>query len=70
MDLPTFYRVIVAISRGCPSTGWMLALGSAHALQAASYFGQAAQDGFFSGKTSSAGMAGDRRVHDPWISAP
>lgn len=48
VDLPTFYRVIVAISRGCPSTGWMLALGCAHALQAASYFGQSAQDDFFS----------------------
>ena len=38
LDLPTFYRVMTSISRGCPSTGWMLALGSAHALQAASYF--------------------------------
>jgi 3-hydroxy-9,10-secoandrosta-1,3,5(10)-triene-9,17-dione monooxygenase len=49
VDLPTFYRVIVEISRGCPSTGWMLALSSAHALQAASYFGEEAQDDFFGG---------------------
>ena len=47
LDLPTFYRVITSIARGCPSTGWMLALGSAHALQAASYFSEAAQDEIF-----------------------
>src|SRR5262249_6597044 len=27
LDVPTFYRVIASVSRGCPSTGWMLALG-------------------------------------------
>ena len=26
-DLPTYYRVITSIARGCPSSGWMLALG-------------------------------------------
>jgi len=43
-DLPTFYRIITAISRGCPSTGWMLALGTAHGLQLASYFPERAQE--------------------------
>jgi len=38
VDLATYYRVIAAIARGCPSSGWMLALGSAHALQLASYW--------------------------------
>ncbi|HLW95789.1 MAG TPA: acyl-CoA dehydrogenase family protein [Solirubrobacteraceae bacterium] len=47
VDLPTYYRVVVEISRACPSTGWMLALGSAHALQAASYWGEQAQDELF-----------------------
>ena len=47
LDLPTFYRVITSISRGCPSTGWMLALGTAHALQVASYFPERAQDELF-----------------------
>jgi 3-hydroxy-9,10-secoandrosta-1,3,5(10)-triene-9,17-dione monooxygenase len=47
LDLPTFYRVIVSIARGCPSTGWMLALGTAHALQLASYFPGRAQDELF-----------------------
>ncbi|MFF4476759.1 acyl-CoA dehydrogenase [Streptomyces sp. NPDC001520] len=34
-----FYRVIVEIARGCPSTGWCLALGAGHALAFASQFG-------------------------------
>ena len=38
VDLPTFYRVIMSIARGCPSTGWMLTLGTAHSLQFASYW--------------------------------
>ena len=49
VDLPSFYRVVMAISRGCPSTGWMLALGTAHALQAASYWPERAQDEVFGG---------------------
>ena len=49
LDLPTFYRVVTSISRGCPSTGWMLALGTAHSLQLASYFSQRAQDELFAG---------------------
>jgi 3-hydroxy-9,10-secoandrosta-1,3,5(10)-triene-9,17-dione monooxygenase len=49
VDLPTFYRVIVSIARGCPSTGWMLALGTAHALQLASYFPARAQDELLAG---------------------
>jgi 3-hydroxy-9,10-secoandrosta-1,3,5(10)-triene-9,17-dione monooxygenase len=48
-DLPTFYRVISSISRGCPSTGWMLALGTAHGLQGASYWPTEAQDELFTG---------------------
>jgi 3-hydroxy-9,10-secoandrosta-1,3,5(10)-triene-9,17-dione monooxygenase len=48
LDVPTFYRVISSIARGCPSSGWMLALGSGHALQVASYFSEQAQDELFS----------------------
>ena len=47
VDLPTYYRVMTSISRGCPSTGWMLTLGSAHALQVGSYFSERAQDELF-----------------------
>ena len=59
VDLPTFYRVVTSIARGCPSTGWMLALGSAHALQVASYFPEAAQDEIF---TDPAGTFSPRRA--------
>jgi 3-hydroxy-9,10-secoandrosta-1,3,5(10)-triene-9,17-dione monooxygenase len=47
LDAPTFFRVMTSVSRGCPSTGWMLTLGAAHALQLASYWSQAAQDELF-----------------------
>ena len=43
VSVSTFFRVIAAIARGCPSTGWMLSLGSGHSLQLASYFGEQAQ---------------------------
>jgi 3-hydroxy-9,10-secoandrosta-1,3,5(10)-triene-9,17-dione monooxygenase len=49
LDLPTFYRVVTSISRGCASTGWMLALGTAHSLQLASYWPKEAQDELFAG---------------------
>ena len=35
-DLPTFWRVVIAIARGCPSTAWCLCLAAAHALQVGS----------------------------------
>ncbi|MFE6158761.1 acyl-CoA dehydrogenase [Streptomyces sp. NPDC056486] len=38
-----FYRVIVEIARGCPSTGWCLALGSGHVLLFSSLFGPEVQ---------------------------
>ena len=46
-DVTTFYRVMMSISRGCPSTGWMLCLGSGHALQVASFFREEAQAELF-----------------------
>ena len=39
-DLPTFARVIMEISRGCPSSGWCLCLASAHAMQLSSLFSE------------------------------
>src|SRR5262245_50251007 len=47
IDVATFYRVISSIARGCPSTGWMLALGTAHGLQGASYWPAEGQDELF-----------------------
>ncbi len=35
-DLPTFARVMIEIARGCPSSGWVLALTAGHPLLVAS----------------------------------
>ncbi|MEV7069691.1 acyl-CoA dehydrogenase family protein [Streptomyces sp. NPDC093990] len=42
--LPVFYRVVVEIARGCPSTGWALSLTAAHVLQVCMVLGERAQD--------------------------
>lgn len=42
-DVPTFYKVIIEVSRGCPSTGWCLSLASAHSLQMAGLFPEETQ---------------------------
>ncbi len=36
-DVPTFYRVMMEISRGCPETGWVLALTAGHPMLLASF---------------------------------
>ena len=46
-SVAAFYKVIMSVSRGCPSTGWMLSLGAGHAQQAAAFYGEQAQDDFF-----------------------
>jgi 3-hydroxy-9,10-secoandrosta-1,3,5(10)-triene-9,17-dione monooxygenase len=46
-SITAFYRVMMAVSRGCPSTGWMLSLGAGHAQQAAAFYPLEAQDAFF-----------------------
>ena len=46
-SVTTFYKVIMSVSRGCPSTGWMLSLGAGHAQQAAAFYPEQAQDEFF-----------------------
>ncbi|MEV0963580.1 acyl-CoA dehydrogenase family protein [Streptomyces sp. NPDC049910] len=43
----TFMRVVVALSRGCPSTGWMYCLGAAHAHAVAALFDERAQAEIF-----------------------
>jgi 3-hydroxy-9,10-secoandrosta-1,3,5(10)-triene-9,17-dione monooxygenase len=43
VDLATFAKVTIEISRGCPSTGWGLCLASGHALQVGSFFSEQAQ---------------------------
>jgi 3-hydroxy-9,10-secoandrosta-1,3,5(10)-triene-9,17-dione monooxygenase len=46
-DLETYFRVVIEIARGCPSTGWCLCLAGAHVLQVASMYDEAAQAEFF-----------------------
>jgi 3-hydroxy-9,10-secoandrosta-1,3,5(10)-triene-9,17-dione monooxygenase len=46
-DLKTYYRIAIEISRGDPSTGWCLIVGSGHALMLGSFFDERAQaEGF------------------------
>ena len=46
-EIPTFYRTIIEIARGCPSSGWLLCLGAGHALQLGSSFSRQAQEEVF-----------------------
>jgi len=41
--VPTFYKVIIEVSRGCPSTGWCLSLNAAHTLQMSAMYGEEVQ---------------------------
>ena len=40
-DVPAFYKVMMEISRGCPETGWVLALTAGHPMLLASFPEQA-----------------------------
>jgi 3-hydroxy-9,10-secoandrosta-1,3,5(10)-triene-9,17-dione monooxygenase len=57
MRLKEFYRVVIEVARGCPSTGWWFALGAGHNAQIASYFSPEAQARIF-------GAA--ENFHAPW----
>jgi 3-hydroxy-9,10-secoandrosta-1,3,5(10)-triene-9,17-dione monooxygenase len=46
-DLPTFWRLVIALARGCPSTAWCMCLASGHALQVGSLFEEEAQAELF-----------------------
>jgi 3-hydroxy-9,10-secoandrosta-1,3,5(10)-triene-9,17-dione monooxygenase len=69
MELSTYARVVIEISRGDPSTGWCYSLGHNHNLTTASHWGMAAQDevfnhpgGFFRSSHSVAGASTAVRV--------
>jgi 3-hydroxy-9,10-secoandrosta-1,3,5(10)-triene-9,17-dione monooxygenase len=51
LDLTTYCRVMIEVSRGDPGTGWCLTLGSSHALVAGSFFPEEAQAEFFADGT-------------------
>ena len=59
-DLPAFWRVVIAIGRGCPSTAWCLCLAAGHALQVGSLFEEQAQTEVF----------GDGHFLCPAVAAP
>jgi 3-hydroxy-9,10-secoandrosta-1,3,5(10)-triene-9,17-dione monooxygenase len=46
-DVTTMVRVMFELARGCPSTAWCVGLGSGHALQLASWWGEQAQAEIF-----------------------
>lgn len=42
-DMPTFAQVMIEVSRGCPSSGWVLALTGGHAIMLSAFFSEDAQ---------------------------
>lgn len=42
-ELGTFYRVVIELCRGCPSTGWQFCLGASHAVTVTSLFSETVQ---------------------------
>ncbi|MBG0829091.1 acyl-CoA dehydrogenase family protein [Planomonospora sp. ID67723] len=71
--IDTFVRVAINLTRGCPSTGWMYCLGAAHALPAATLFGERAQEEIFaSGEfvcpaTVMPGGSAERTADGDWL---
>jgi len=61
-DMPTFFRTMSAIARGCPSSGWVLALTSGHTLLLGALLSEQGQvevfgaDGEFRGPASLNGV--------------
>ncbi|MBE2277080.1 MAG: acyl-CoA dehydrogenase family protein [Rhodobacteraceae bacterium] len=47
MSLRDFYRLVMEIAKGCPSTAWWFCLGAHHAVNVSSYFPKSAQDRIF-----------------------
>ena len=72
-DLPTFFKMVIAVSRGCPSTGWCMCLSSAHVLQIGSYWSEEAQaeligpEGDFRAPHRAAPAGTAKRVDGGWL---
>ena len=72
VGLPTFWRVVMEVARGCPSSAWCLCLASGHALQVASMFGAEVQeelfgDGHFLAAAVAAPAGSAQRTDDGWL---
>jgi 3-hydroxy-9,10-secoandrosta-1,3,5(10)-triene-9,17-dione monooxygenase len=68
LGVPTFARAMIEISRGCPSSGWVLALTGGHAIMFSAFFSEQAQvevygeDGEFRAPSSTPPGVVGRRV--------
>jgi 3-hydroxy-9,10-secoandrosta-1,3,5(10)-triene-9,17-dione monooxygenase len=71
-DVPTWFRVVRELSRGCPSTGWMIGVAAGHALVMGSYFDEQTQaevfgpDGEFIAASMAAPNGTATRHPDGW----
>ena len=54
LDLGSFWRMVIAVARGCPSTAWCLCLPAGHALQTGILFEEEVQAELFGDGSSSA----------------
>ena len=45
--IDTYYKVMIEIAKGCPSTSWCFGFSAAHTMEAASFFPEEAQDDFY-----------------------
>ena len=61
LDLGSFWRIGMAVARGCPSTAWCLCLPAGHALQTGMLFEEEAQAELFGDGSSSALRSPRRR---------
>ena len=79
-DVPTFYKVMMEVARGCPETAWVLALTAGHPLLLAAFPEQAqieayGQDGefrcpaSFNPPGSAAPSEGGYLISGAWVSA-
>jgi 3-hydroxy-9,10-secoandrosta-1,3,5(10)-triene-9,17-dione monooxygenase len=72
-DLPTFARVMIEIARGCPSSGWVLALTAGHAIMLSAFFSEEAQidvygrDGEFRGPSRTPPRVSARPVDGGYV---
>src|SRR5438876_9715878 len=48
LDLPTFLETMATVARGCPSSGWVLALTAGHALLVGALYAEQGQSELFS----------------------
>jgi 3-hydroxy-9,10-secoandrosta-1,3,5(10)-triene-9,17-dione monooxygenase len=79
-DVPTFYRVMMEVSRGCPETGWVLALTAGHPLLMAAFPEEAQVEAYgatgefrgpaaFNPPGTATPVEGGYRVTGAWVSA-